>query len=608
MDPITFSIIRHRLYRVVDEAVITLKHVSGSAITNEGHDLMVSLYRADGSLLMGGVGFLHHLTSAAEACKAIIRRFKGQIHEGDVYLLNDPYTAALHTSDIYLVAPIHHEGELIAWSACFVHVYDIGAMNPGGFSPDSQDIYTEGISSPGLKLVDRGEMRQDVLDTLLNMVRSPEMVMLDMRSMIACNNVARDRMLALIKKYGHATVDEACRTLIEQSEQLLRARLKELPNGEWQSRQYMDVKGQTHKVVLKMTKQDDELVFDFTGSSPQSPFAINCTKWASLGGLFAPLFPLLCYDITWNEGVIRPIKMIAPEGSVVNCTRPAPISVATVGAIQSVNNAACATIGKMLAASEKYRNEATAVWHANHFAIFMFGRNQRGGEAIGILTETFAGAGGARAFADGVDVGGEIPNPISRMANVETMENIFPLRYLFRRRLIDSGGPGEMRGGTGMELALVPHDAPDGGLHYVVSGKGAKYSMSEGLAGGYPGAPNKYVWVHNNELDSNRNMDPSFAQRLEDMPGRQEDISWGVFPLMHKDVLYVGWNGGGGYGDPLDRDAEAVRTDVAANVVSANAARDVYGVVLTNDAVDAKATDILRKRLRAVRMNRQAAE
>ena len=120
-----------------------------------------------------------------------------------------------------------------------------------------------------------------------------------------------------------------------------------------------------------------------------------------------------------------------------------------MGAIQSVNNAACTTIGKMLAASEKYAGEATAVWHANHFAIFMFGRSQRGGQSIGILTETFAGAGGARSFGDGVDVGGEIPNPISRMANVETMENAFPLRYLFRRRMIDSGGPGKYRGGLG---------------------------------------------------------------------------------------------------------------------------------------------------------------
>jgi N-methylhydantoinase B len=610
MDPITFSIIRHRLFRIVDEAVITLKHVSGSAITNEGHDLMVSLYRADGSLLMGGVGFLHHLTSAAEACKAIIRRFAGQINEDDVYLLNDPYTAALHTSDIYLVAPIHHEGKLVAWSACFVHVYDIGAMNPGGFSPDSQDIYTEGISSPGIKLVDRGELRQDVLDTLLNMVRSPEMVSLDMRSMIACNNVAKDRMQALIRKYGYPTVDEACRTLIEQSETLLRARLAELPDGQWQSRQYMDVKGETAKVCLTMTKKGDSLVFDFTGSSPQSRYSINCTKWASLGGLFAPLFPLLCYDITWNEGVIRPITMIAPEGTIVNCTRPAPVSVATVGAIQSVNNAACATIGKMLAASDKYRKEATAVWHANHFAVFMFGRNQRGGQSIGILTETFAGAGGARTFADGVDVGGEIPNPISRMANVETMESTFPLRYLFRRRRLDSGGPGCYRGGLGMEIALTPHDAPDGGLHYVVSGKGAKYSMSEGLGGGYPGAPNRYVWVHNDDADPKRNIDPSFALSLDEMPGRPEDISWGVFPLMNRDALYVAWNGGGGLGDPLERDPEQVRADLARRFVSREAARDVYGVALdpATGALDLDANKALRARMRNARIQRSAAE
>ena len=126
MDPITFSIIRHRLYRIVDEAVITLKHVSGSATTNEGHDLMVSLYRADGSLLMGGVGFLHHLTSAAEACKAIIRRFEGNMRrhvppERPLYGCS-PYIG--HLSDIYLISPVHFDGELVAWSACFVHVYD----------------------------------------------------------------------------------------------------------------------------------------------------------------------------------------------------------------------------------------------------------------------------------------------------------------------------------------------------------------------------------------------------------------------------------------------------------------------------------------------------
>lgn len=609
MDPITFSIIRHRLYRIVDEAVITLKNVSGSATTNEGHDLMVSLYRADGSLLMGGVGFLHHLTSAAEACKSIIRRFDGHIDEGDMFLLNDPYTAALHTSDIYLISPVHFDGELVAWSACFVHVYDIGAMNPGGFSPQSPDIYTEGFSSPGIKLIGRGEIRHDVLDTLLNMVRSPEMVALDIRSLIACNNVARDRLQALIGKYGSETVDNACRTLIDQSEQQLRERLRELPNGKWRSRQYMDINDEIYRVGLTMTKEDDHLVFDFSDSSPESPYAINCAYWASWGGLFAPLFPLLCYDITWNDGVIRPIEMIAPEGTIVNCRRPAPVSVATVGAIQSVNNAACTTIGKMLAASEKYVGEATAVWHANHFAIFLFGRNQRGGQSIGILTETFAGAGGARSFADGVDVGGEVPNPISRMANVESMEAMFPLRYLFRRRMIDSGGAGQYRGGAGAELAFVPHDAPDGGLHYVISGKGTRFPMSEGLGGGYPGAPNAYVWVHANEA-TNDDAPPSFAQSLDAMPGEKEDVSWGVYPIMGRDGLYVRWNGGGGYGDPMQRDAEAVAADVGKGVVSQWTSRAVYGVVIdeATGAIDPGATETARAAMRESRRERQAAE
>jgi N-methylhydantoinase B len=610
IDPITFSIIRHRLYRVVDEAVITLKNVSGSAITNEGHDLMVSLYRADGSLLMGGVGFLHHLTSAAEACKSIIRRFEGKINEGDIYLLNDPYTAALHTSDVYLVCPIHYKGKLVAWSACFVHVYDIGATNPGGFCPDAENIFTEGFSSPGIRLVDRGEINTDIMDTFLNMVRSPEMVALDINSMIACNHVARERSVALVEKYGEETFDEACRMLIEQSEQQLRKRLSELPNGQWQARQYLSVKDEIIKVMLTMTKQDDTLNFDFSGSSPQSQYAINCTKWASLGGLFAPLFPLLCYDITWNEGVIKPITMIAPEGSVVNCTRPAPVSVATVGAIQSVNNAACSAIGKMLNTHEKYRKEATAVWHANHFAVFLFGRNQHNRQAIGILTETFAGAGGARTFADGIEVGGEIPNPISRMANVETIEYSFPIRYLFRRRLKDSGGAGRYRGGVGMELAFTPHDAPDGGMHYVVSGKGAQFPMSDGLGGGYPGAPNAYVWVHNDELDEEKKTKAQFSENFDAMPGNKEAIDWGVFPLMGDDALYVRWNGGGGYGDPLLRPTTDVQQDVLAGLISAKYAKNVYGVVTdqSGNELDEKASAMQRDSLLTARMTKDSGK
>lgn len=597
MDPITFEIIRHRLFRTIEEAVITLKHVTGSAITNEAHDVMVALYRADGTLLMGGTGFLHHLIPAAEACRLIIEQFGDRVHDGDVFMVNDPYVSALHTSDVFIVTPIHFDGELVAWSACFVHVYDIGAINEGGFSPDARSIYSEGFSTKGLKIIERGEVRDDVMNTFYNMVRVPEMVALDMSSMIASGNVARDRMVQLMRKYGPETVDAVGAELIEQSESLLRARLRELPDGCWETRQYIGVEGETFRVNLAMSKRGDQLTFDFTGSSPQSDkYGINCSYWASLGGLLAPMFPLLCHDMTWNAGIIRSVEMIAPEGTVVNARRPAPTSCATMCAIQSVNNASSTAISKMLLASAGYAHDATGVWHGSLQALFMFGVNQRGLDVIGIQTETFAGSGGARTFADGVDLGGELPNPITRMSNVETVEATFPVRYLFRRRMRDSAGPGEFRGGTGGEYALVPHDAPEG-LHFVNSGKGFEHPMAEGIGAGWPAAPSQFLVVHTGRDDAGQAV---YAASADDVPGERESVPWGKYALEAGDVLYARWSGGGGYGDPLRRAPGLVLEDWTRGLVSTVAAREIYGVVIDEVAgmEDEQATRAQRERLR----------
>jgi N-methylhydantoinase B len=601
IDPITFEIIRHRLFRVVEEAILTLKHVSGSPITNEAHDLMVSLYTAEGALLMGGVGFLHHMSCASEACKAIIRRFEGRINEGDMFLLNDPYTAALHTSDVYIVSPIHFEGVLVAWSACFVHVSDIGAMNPGGFCPDARDIFTEGFSSPGVRLIDRGRICDDVFDTFLNMVRAPELVALDIRSMIACNHVARERVQALFAKYDAATVTQIGNTLITQSESLLRARLLELPDGFWTARQFMDVERTPLEIRLSLTKRADTLEFDFTGSSPQSSRGVNCTRWGSWGGLLAPLYPLLCYDITWNDGVMKPIQMIAPDASIVNAKRPAPVSIATVGAIQAINDVSLICLSKMLAASPKYAHEATAVWQGSNLCIHLFGRNHRGQEVIGSTTDTFAGSGGARWASDGIDWGGEIPNPISRIANVESNEATYPIRYLFRRRMRDSGGAGRFRGGTGGEYAMTPHDSPTGEMGFTVSGKGVDFPMSHGLMGGYPGAPARYIICRG--AQEGKTGEPAIPMSLSEIAGKREVSSFGVYHVHSEDVFYVNWNGAGGMGDPLDREPEAVARDIADGVLSRSSAQNLYGVVLASDGtVDIAATQAARKSLRAERV------
>jgi N-methylhydantoinase B len=599
VDSITFEIVRHRLFRTIEEAVITLKQVSGSATTNEGHDLMVSLYTRDGELLMGGVGFLHHLTSAAEACKAIIRRFENEIEPGDIYLLNDPYTAALHTSDVYLISPIHHEGSLIAWSACFVHVNDIGAINPGGFSPQARDIFSEGFSSPGVRIVSRGRVCRDVLDTFLNMVRSPELVALDIRSMIACNNVARERLKALVDRYGLFAFESVSAALIAQSQHLLEERLLALPDGVWQARQYMDVEGQPAIIQLTLHKNGAKLVFDFDGSSPQSKYGVNCTRWAAWGGLLAPVFPLLCHDITWNEGLLRPIQMKAEPGLIVNCQRPAPVSIATTAAVQAVNNASLLCLSKMLAASDRFRPESTAVWHGSHLCLYQYGKNQHGHDVIGSTTETFGGSGGGRYLRDGIDIGGEIPNPISRMANVESNEAAMPIRYLFRRRLKDSGGAGRFRGGTGGEYAWVLHDAPEERFGFVVSGKGVDYPMAHGISGGYPGAPGRYVIVRD------RGQSAHGPLCFDEIAGRHEPVSWGVYELGPRDAFYVRWNGGGGYGDPLERDPDAVARDVAEGTVSSEVARDLYGAALLDGKIDKKRTEEMRRAARARRLGRE---
>jgi N-methylhydantoinase B len=602
VDPVTFEIIRHKLYQVIDESVIALENVSGSPITNEGHDMMSSLYRADGGLMVGGVGFLHHLTSAAQAVKHVIANFSEDpgIGEDDVYFFNDSYTAALHPPDVYLISPIHYRGELTGFVANFVHVTDIGAIDPGGFSPSARENYQEGFQTKGLKIVEGGRFRKDVIETFLNMVRDPGMTQLDLKSQLAANHVAKERMRRLYDDYGVETVDVVSDELIRQSEALVRRRLEELPDGECWAREYIDMPGATAKVEVKATKEGDTLTYDFTGSSPQVELGVNCVYWATWGGMFAPIFPLLAWDITWNDGVTRPIELIAPEGTIVNARRPAPISIATVGTIQIVNNLSTLLLSKMFGASERYAERATAVWHGSHAHLETHGVNAEGEFYVAPLTDTFCGAAGARAWADGVDLGGEIPNVVSRWANVESQELNTPLKYLFRRVVPDSGGPGKYRGGVCHEYAFAPHETGGNPMGVVLFGKGTRAPMSLGLFGGYPGCNVGYSQYR----DANADEVPESPEAIE--AGAREDRSWGHVELGERDIQYVRFMGGGGYGDPIDRDPQAVLRDVLGGLVSEEAAREIYAVAIdTGGRLDEEATSRSRLEIRAERTGRE---
>jgi N-methylhydantoinase B len=402
-------------------------------------------------------------------------------------------------------------------------------------------------------------------------------------------------MRALYEEYGVDVVEAVSEELIKQSERLVRARLEELPDGEWRVREYIDMPGANAKVELAATKDGDTLTYDFTGSSPQTELGVNCSYWATWGGLFAPIFPLLAWDVTWNEGVTRPIRLVAPEGTIVNCIRPAPISIATVGTIQIVNNLSTLVLSKLFGASERHARRATAVWHGSHAHVETHGFTAEGEFFVAPLTDTFCGAAGARAFADGVDLGGEIPNIVSRWANAESQELNTPIRYLFRRAVPDSGGPGKYRGGVCHEYAFAPNGTR-GPMGLVLFGKGTRAPMSLGLFGGYPGCNVGYSTFRQANLDE-------LPGSLEALRGAERlDQFWGHLELAEGDVQYVRFMGGGGYGDPLDRDPALVLTDVLRGLVTAGPARDIYGVVLDGEAVDEGATTARRRELRAERV------
>ena len=604
VDPLTAEIIRHKLYEAVDEAIIALENVSGTPITNEAHDMMVSLYRADGGLLIAGVGFLHHLTSAAHAVEHIIATFGEDpgILEEDVFLMNDSYSGALHAPDVYIIRPVHLNGKLIAFVATFVHVSDIGAIDPGGFCPSAREVYHEGIQTKGVKLIERGKLRRDIWEMILNCVRDSGVVALDIKSMLAATYVAKERMVKIYSDYSYETVDTVCKGLIEESERLFRQRLLEIPDGVYRARQYYDYRGElgdrVYRADCAAIKEGDTLTYDFTGTDEQAPIGINCCYWASWGGLFAPLFPLLCWDIPWNQGITKPVKMIAQEGTLASAKRPAPVSIATIGMVNVVNCLSLQVISKMLGASEKYKNRATAVWHGTHVVEFINGLLPNGEFTIYHSTESFPGSGGGRAFKDGVENGGEIPNVVSRVANIETCEGHFSLRYLYRRVVPDSGGPGKYRGGVSHEWAYIPYGSPNNKFTSVLMpGKGTLFTPSLGIFGGLPGCNADYIEFRK----SNASEWPS---RLAETKGKEEYISFGVTDLVGDDIFYGRFCGGGGYGDPLDRDPELVLNDILHGLVTNGPAQDIYGVVIDIEKkkVDVEGTFRQRVALRKKRL------
>jgi N-methylhydantoinase B len=596
VDPITFEILSHRLYQIAREMGTALERVGGTVNTTQMHDYMASLYLANGDVLSAGDSTGWHVACAGFAVKRIIERFEnnGGINPDDIFLLNDPYLAAIHQSDVYMISPIHFGGQRVGWSATFVHVMDIGAMSPGGNSPGATEICHEGIRIPGIKLVDRGELRKDVFDAFINMTRQPVMVGLDLKCEIAANNVAKARMQALHQQFGSELVTAVSQEMLHYSEAVLRGRIAEIPDGTWS--ETGSIAGDVWKVHVTLNKKGDRLLFDFTGSSPQAKKGVNLPYHATFGACYESILWTLAYNLPKNHGSLRPIEVIAPEGTVVNPTPPAPVSLNTTSGGATVKFVANSAMMQMLATSEKWRGEVMAL-NAGHRLARHAGVNQHGKYYISTLSEGALDGTGARSYKDGVDTGRGLS-----CHNIEWLEANFPLLYLFRRNTKGGAGAGKYRGGTGGESALTVHDAPEGKIKGIALGVAGLRNSGQGMFGGYPGAPSLLMLKEGTRVGEII-AENKLPDQLDDLDGNGRLLPYCEFDIGKNDVLYMRMSSGGGYGDPLEREPERVLSDVQDGIVSREEAKEIYGVVIEEDLVlDLLATDKLRQDLRQERL------
>jgi N-methylhydantoinase B len=593
VDPVTFEIISHRLHEVTKEVGATLERVGGTVNTTQLRDYMAALYTPNGDILSAGDSMGWHVACAGFAVKHIIKAFDGNIHADDVFLLNDPYVAAIHQSDVYIISPIHYEDEMVGWSATFVHVMDIGAMSPGGNSPGATEIFHEGVRVPGVKLVDRGVLQQDVFNLIINMTRQPTMVGLDLKCELAANNVAKVRLRELCTRYGTELIEAASKQLIAQSEAILRRRILEIPDGTWNDSAVIQA-NDTWRVKLELRKVGDRFFFDFAGTDDQANTGINLPYHATFGACYESVLVYLGYDIPKNQGVFAPLEVAAPLGSVVNVQYPGPVSLNTTSGGAIAKFLAFSVMAQCLATSEKWRGEAMAQTLGGRLARHA-GVSQHGNYYVSTLLEV--GGMGASSYKDGVDSG----RGTTTCHNIEWVESNFPLLYLFRRHAQDSGGAGRFRGGSAVEVGMTVHRAPEEKIRIVALGVAGLKNSGRGSFGGYPGAPSllmHYEQTKVNQLLSERTPPVD----MQGLGGEGTLMPYTDFSLNTNDVLYIRTACGGGFGDPLEREPTLVLRDLRNGMLSPDVVHDVYGVVQSGDeGLDAEATEVRRADMKAER-------
>ncbi len=554
----TLELVKNSLSSITDEMAATLARTARSLIMRDSHDFSVALCNARGELVTSGIGIAVHLGAIPTAMAVVIERFQGRFAPGDLLITNDPYSGGMHLPDIFVFRPIFIAGELFGFAATTAHMADIGGRVPGGNAADSTEIYQEGLRLPLVKLFSGGVLNQDWVELIRANVRQPDIVIGDLFAEVAACNRAEMQVRELCARLGTANLARAMEALIEYGERVSRAAIASLQHGHTSFTDYLDddgVGGGKVRVQVGVDVSADGIVVDLTGSAPQVRSAINAPLAMARSVVAFVVKAIIGSEIPNNAGFLRLIKLIAPEGSVVNMAFPAACAARAVTAYRMVD----ALLGAFAPIAP---DRVPAAGDGGPAVITVGGEDAAG--APFVFMELISGAFGARPGADGLE-GVAAPIVNAKNTSCELIEATFPIRVEQYGFVPDTGGAGEHRGGIAVRRTLRFL-----GRRAVLQIRSDRATIQPwGYAGGEPGTTSQNVLITSD--------------------GQSETVA-------SKLVMEIGtgtvWQhttaGGGGWGNPARRCPAAIARDVGEGRLSGGHARAAYGWTISTSADDAQ--------------------
>jgi N-methylhydantoinase B len=570
-DPIAFELLRNALGSIVDEMALTVFRTAYSGVLKDSMDYSTAFCDAEGRLVAQGLTVPAHLGSFPDALAAILRRFAGRIEPGDVYCLNDPFEGGMHLPDVFIIKPIFHDGARVAFAGTVCHQTDMGGRVAGSNASDSTETYQEGLRIPPVKMYDRGRPNETMFALLEKNVRAPGRVLGDMRAQLAACHIGEEAFLRLVERHGPVRIARFMQELIDYTERMTRAALRELPDGEFSFEDWIDDDGVDYEkpIPLRVTirKRGDGLVADWTGSSPQVRGAINATLSFTKAATYTCVKSVLPLSIPNNEGFFRAIEVIAPPGTIANVVLPGATAARGLTGLRMVDCCfgalAMMLPDRVFAASD---GGNTGISIGGYYA----------DRSPFIFVDFLCSAWGGRPWTDGLDGNASMFANMSSLP-AEVCELDHPLEILRFECIQDAGGPGKFRGGMS-----VRRDHRFLEAEAVLQVRSDRRAFRPyGLYGGRPGRPSSNV------------LNPGTDSRI--LPAKL------TATIRRGEVFRHEMPGGGGWGSPLEREPWRVLKDVRNEFVSLASAREDYGVVIDAETwtVDETATARLRAELGA---------